>query len=294
MDAVQTLGEGALVKGKSFFAEYKEFLNKGNCFDLAVAFILATALSAVIKSLVEDIITPLFGLGNNRNLDEMFIVLRCGTTCSYPTRAAAQGDGAVTWNWGRFINTILYFLMVGLFLFIMVKVYYLLKRKAIVKDKPCPYCGKDVAGDAVRCHLCTSWLDQDVRRKFRDELPPYNPNSAATMSSTTLGTSNGLLREKNSIEILSDGNRVSGIGAGVGYQQGLNPMNPVNPALNNPLNPHVALDGGLGGTNNSIGVSGGLGQSSGSSIHSDISGGPETLSSSAAPSASAGSSAPQL
>ncbi|KAG0053573.1 hypothetical protein BGZ83_000857 [Gryganskiella cystojenkinii] len=259
LNGVQNLGQGALSKGKGFFDEYRDFLNKGNAFDLAVAFILATALSAVVKSLVEDIITPIFGLGNNRNLDEMFVVLRCGKTCNYPTRAAAQDDGAVTWNWGRFINTVIYFLMVGLLLFVLVKVYYTARRKTLVKDKPCPYCGKDVAGSAVRCHLCTSWLDQDVRRKFRDDLPPYNPNAAATMSSTTLGTSNGHLREKDSIEVLSDGNRAAGLGAGFGLQQGLNPMNS-----------QLGLGSGLGGGNGSVGISGGLGQNSGSSIHSDL------------------------
>jgi len=262
LSGVQHLGQDALSKGKGFFDEYKEFLNKGNAFDLAVAFVLATALSAVVRSLVSDIITPLFGLGNNRNLDEMFVVLRCGHTCSYPTRAAAQADGAVTWNWGSFIDTVIYFLMVGLLLFILVKLYYTLRRKTMVKDKPCPYCGKDVAGSAVRCHLCTSWLDQDIRRKFRDDLPPYNPDYART--STTLGTSNGLLREKESIEVVSDGNRAAGTGAGVGYQQGLNP-----------LNPQIGFGAGLGaghGGSSSVGINGGLGgQSSASSIHSNVS-----------------------
>ena len=45
---------------------------------------------------VQDIITPIFGLANNRNLDEMFLVIRCGKTCQYPTIALAQADGAGT------------------------------------------------------------------------------------------------------------------------------------------------------------------------------------------------------
>ncbi|CAO3567257.1 unnamed protein product [Mortierella alpina] len=224
-----TLSQGVFTKSKGFFQEFKDFISKGHAFDLAVAFILSTALSAVIKSLVEDIITPLFGLGNNRNLDEMFLVLRCGRevkSCKYTTRALAQLDGAVTWNWGRFINTIIYLLLVGLFLFIIIKLYYVLRRKQQVKDKLCQYCLKDVNGAAVRCAFCSSWLDQDVRRKVDSEFFSGGGSGVtySNMSNTTLGTQNGLMREKNSTDVLRDGTAV-GTAAGVAAGTGA-PMNP--------------------------------------------------------------------
>ncbi|KAG0312293.1 hypothetical protein BGZ97_011297 [Linnemannia gamsii] len=212
MHSAAQLGQGVYKKGTGFLQDFKDFINKGNAFDLAVAFVLSTAFSAVIRSLVEDIITPLFGLGNNRNLDEMFVVLRCGhTTCSYPTRAQAQADGAVTWNWGRFINTIIYLLLVGFFLFIIVKLYYVARRKDQVKDKACPYCCKDVDGTAARCPHCTSWLEPDIRRKVENE---YNEKSNVggtldgerCLSTTTLGTSSGVLKEKMSMDAMNSNN----------------------------------------------------------------------------------------
>ncbi|KAG0016798.1 hypothetical protein BGZ81_011038 [Podila clonocystis] len=208
-----SFGHGALSKGHGFFREFREFLTKGNAFDLAVAFIISTALSAVIRSFVDDLTTPLIGLVSNRNLDEMFLVLRCGNQgCSYPTRALAQADGAVTWNWGRFINTIIYLILVGLFLFTVVKIYYTLRRKAIVKDRCCPYCGKDVPGAAVRCAFCTSWFDQDARRKSEGDFT--TGSTLDNMSTTTLGASNGLLKEKQSIEVKNDNRNAGAVASG--------------------------------------------------------------------------------
>ncbi|KAH7037009.1 large-conductance mechanosensitive channel [Linnemannia elongata] len=204
------LGQGMYKRGRGFLQDFKDFINKGNAFDLAIAFILSAAIAAVIKSLVEDIITPLFGLANNRNLDEMFVVLRCGQTCKYPTRAQAQADGAVTWNWGRFINTIIYLVLVGLFLFIIVKLYYGARRKVQIKDKPCPYCCKDVNGSAARCPFCTCWLENDIRRKaeadYTDSKASTIPSGERSFSTTTLGTSNGILKEKGSMEVMNNNN----------------------------------------------------------------------------------------
>ncbi|KAK3822554.1 MAG: large-conductance mechanosensitive channel [Linnemannia gamsii] len=213
-------GQGVFKKSRGFLQDFKDFINKGNAFDLAVAFILSAALAAVIKSLVEDIITPLFGLANNRNLDEMFVVLRCGSTCTYNTRALAQADGAVTWNWGRFINSIIYLILIGFFLFIIVKLYYGMRRKVQVKDKACPYCCKDVNGTAARCPHCTSWLEIDVQRRVEGEYIDSKTNSNTgerSLSTTTLGTSNGVLKEKGSMEMMNDSKKMgAGAGAAVG------------------------------------------------------------------------------
>ncbi|KAF9317584.1 hypothetical protein BG003_000590 [Podila horticola] len=221
------LGQGVINKGAGFFQDFRDFLTKGNAFDLAVAFVISTALTAVIRSFVDDLITPLIGLASNRNLDEMFLVLRCGKQgdgCRYPTRLIAQSDGAVTWNWGRFINTVIYFVLVGLFLFAIVKLYYTLRRNAI-RDRLCPYCGKEVPGAAVRCAFCTSWFDQDARRKLDGDLT--NGSSLNNMSSTTLGTSSGLLKEKGSIEAMKDGRNAGVVAAGVQQQIGGHNGNPV-------------------------------------------------------------------
>ncbi|KAG0277764.1 hypothetical protein BGZ95_005384 [Linnemannia exigua] len=211
-------GQGMFKKSRGFLQDFKDFINKGNAFDLAVAFILSAAFAAVIKSLVEDIITPLFGLANNRNLDEMFVVLRCGTTCKYHTRALAQADGA-----GKsfhFMSTSA--VKLGLFLFVIVKLYYGMRRKVQVKDKACPYCCKDVNGTAARCPHCTSWLEIDVQRRVESEYKD-NKTTLGTgergLSSTTLGTSNGILKEKGSMEVMND-SKMTGAGAGAAVGSG--------------------------------------------------------------------------
>ncbi|KAF9904065.1 hypothetical protein EC991_003098 [Linnemannia zychae] len=263
------LGHGMYKRGRGFLQDFKDFINKGNAFDLAVAFILSAALAAVIKSLVEDIITPLFGLANNRNLDEMFVVLRCGSTCKYPTRALAQADGAgrsfdllalwhslfLTWNWGRFINTVIYLLLIGLFLFIIVKMYYGMRRKVQIKDKACPYCCKDVNGTAARCPHCTSWLEIDVQRRVEDEYNDSKAASSRSHSTTTLGTSNGLLREKGSIDELNNPKMMgvatgAGVAVGAGATNNLHSINMNNGYMSNQNNLYTnPLPGQLQGQN---------------------------------------------
>ncbi|KAG0268641.1 hypothetical protein DFQ27_006143 [Actinomortierella ambigua] len=161
------LGRGVFKKSKGFFQDAKDFLSRGNAFGLAIAFIMSTALTAVVSSLVDDIITPLFGFASHKNLEEMFLILRCGkTACSYPTRAQAQADFALIWGWGRFLSKVIYFILVGLVLFLLLKLWYFLRRKGPgAKDRPCTFCTKDIPGDAIKCPFCTAWLDEDARRK---------------------------------------------------------------------------------------------------------------------------------
>lgn len=135
-----------------------------------------------------------------------------------------------------------------------------------------------MCGTATRCPFCTSWLDQEVRRKVDgDYLTP-----SGGMSTTTLGTSNGLLREKDSIGVVTDGH-ATGMGAGMG--QGMNPLNPMNPYNNQNLSgaqmgTFSGMANNLGPQSahsvNGMGVSGGWGQgginASSVSIHSDTSG----------------------
>lgn len=80
-----------------------------------------------------------------------------------------------------------------------------------------------MTGTAARCPFCTSWLDQDVRRKVDGDLS--HPDGDRSMSTTTFGTSTGLLREKDAIEDRAGGGM---------YQQGMNP-NPLNPYTNQTL-----------------------------------------------------------
>jgi large conductance mechanosensitive channel len=99
--------------------EFRDFAMRGNAIDLAVGIILGAAFTTIVNSLVNDIIMPPFGmLIGGIDFSNFFLTLKGG---SYPTLAAAKAAGAVTINYGLFVNTIIRFLIVAFAIFIMVK-----------------------------------------------------------------------------------------------------------------------------------------------------------------------------
>jgi large conductance mechanosensitive channel len=95
--------------------EFKEFAIKGNMLDMAVGIIIGAAFATIVTSLVNDIIMPPIGLAlGGVDFAELFAVLRDGDPVGpYATLAAAQEAGAVTMNWGIFINSVISFLIVA-------------------------------------------------------------------------------------------------------------------------------------------------------------------------------------
>ena len=104
--------------------EFKEFISRGNVVDLAVGFIIGTAFGAIVKSLVDDVIMPPIGLALGKvDFSNLFAVLKEGDTPPpYHTVAAAKEAGAVTLNYGLFINSIITFLIIALAVFLLVKI----------------------------------------------------------------------------------------------------------------------------------------------------------------------------
>jgi len=104
--------------------EFKEFAMKGNVLDMAIGIVIGGAFTPIVKSLVDDILMPMIGLLlGDVSFSDMFVVLKQGAEASgpYATLAMAQEAGAVTINYGVFINTILTFLIVAFAVFMMVK-----------------------------------------------------------------------------------------------------------------------------------------------------------------------------
>jgi len=95
--------------------EFKDFAMRGNVVDLAVGVIIGAAFGAIVTSLVDDILMPVLGLIlGNADFANLFVVLREGTVPGpYTTLALAQEAGAVTLNYGLFINAIVSFLIVA-------------------------------------------------------------------------------------------------------------------------------------------------------------------------------------
>jgi len=147
--------------------EFKEFAVKGNVMDMAIGIIIGAAFGTIVKSFVADVIMPPIGLllGNVDFLN-LFVILKDGAEGigAYATLADAQAAGAVTLNYGQFINTIISFVIIAFAIFIVIKNMNRLKREepapaAEPTTKDCPFCLTAIPIKAVRCPNCTSNLE---------------------------------------------------------------------------------------------------------------------------------------
>jgi large conductance mechanosensitive channel len=146
--------------------DFKAFVLRGNVIDMAVGIIVGVAFGAVVGSLVKDVIMPPIGLAlGNVDFSNLFAVLREGATPGpYPSLAAAQTAGAVTINYGVFINAIINLLIVAAAVFFLIvrPIAKLQARKKMEAPAPttkeCPYCFTAIPIKASRCPNCTSAL----------------------------------------------------------------------------------------------------------------------------------------
>lgn len=136
---------------KKFMNEFKEFISRGNVMDMAVGIIIGGAFTSIVSSLVDDIINPILGLFGGMNFDQLKLNLL----------------GEVTLNYGKFISTVINFLIMALIVFTMMKVMNgftekLKHTEEVVEEKTtkeCPFCKSEIAIAATRCQHCTSKLE---------------------------------------------------------------------------------------------------------------------------------------
>ena len=123
------------------FNEFKTFIMRGSVVDLAIGVIIGASFTAIVNSLVKDIIMPPVGLLlGGIDFSNFFVVLKGNHALT--TLKAAQDAGSVTLNYGLFINTLLNFLIVGFVLFMLLRQINRLQRPA--KDAPPPPPPEDV------------------------------------------------------------------------------------------------------------------------------------------------------
>lgn len=131
--------------------EFKQFLLRGNVMDLAVAVVIGAAFTAVVNSVVADLITPLLAaIGGQPDFGEMGFTINNSL-----------------FKVGAFINALISFLIIAVVLFfLMIKpVNYMIQRSRQEPPldpttKACPYCLNDVPLAATRCGFCTSELSE--------------------------------------------------------------------------------------------------------------------------------------
>jgi large conductance mechanosensitive channel len=148
--------------------DFKAWIMKGNMIDMAVGIIIGIAFGLMVNSIVNDIIMPPIGMAlGNVDFQNLFAVLKEGAVGGpYASLQAAKDAGAVTINYGVFINTVINFLIIALilFFFIIRPIARANARKAAEAPAPapnkkdCPYCLSSVPIKATRCPNCTSEL----------------------------------------------------------------------------------------------------------------------------------------
>ena len=133
---------------KSFMKEFKEFISRGNVMDMAVGIIIGGAFTAIVTSLVEDVITPIIGMIGGFDFSSFVVTVN-------------NSNIAI----GNFINAVINFLLIAFVLFSIIKA---MNKAASIGKKPepeaepttkiCPYCKSEISIEATRCPHCTSQL----------------------------------------------------------------------------------------------------------------------------------------
>lgn len=141
--------------------EFREFVMRGNVVDMAVGIIVGAALGKIVTSFVSDILMPPIGLMLGKvDFNNLFINL---SDKYYATLADAKAAGAVTINYGVFLNAVIDFLVVALVIFLVIWQINRLKRPAETPEGPlttreCTFCLSVIPVKATRCAHCTSEL----------------------------------------------------------------------------------------------------------------------------------------
>jgi large conductance mechanosensitive channel len=145
--------------------EFRDFAMRGNVVDMAVGIVIGAAFSKIVSSVVSDVIMPPIGLLlGGVDFSNLYVVLKEGKRAApYLALGDAQAAGAVTLNYGLFINQVISFVIVAFALFMVVKAMNQLKREqpkpaASPTTKECPQCATTIPIAAKRCPNCTSTI----------------------------------------------------------------------------------------------------------------------------------------
>lgn len=131
---------------KSFIKEFKEFAMQGNVMDMAVGIIIGAAFTAIVTSLVDDILNPIIGLFVGDNFANL-VANFAGVELAY----------------GKFIMAVINFIIVALVIFCIIKAMNKassMNKKEEPEEAPttkvCPFCKSEIDIEATRCPHCTS------------------------------------------------------------------------------------------------------------------------------------------
>lgn len=151
---------------KKFFNEFKEFISRGNVLNLAVGVIIGAAFQSIVKSLTDDIISPVIGLLVKTDFKDLAVVVKEAVL----DEAGEVLTPEVAIRYGAFITAIINFFIMALVIFLLVKFVNKLMDLGKKKEEPaepqapttkvCPFCKSEIAIEATRCPYCTSEIKE--------------------------------------------------------------------------------------------------------------------------------------
>jgi large conductance mechanosensitive channel len=162
-------------KARNLWSDFLAFISKGNVVDLAIGIIIGGAFTAIVSSIVEDVLSPLLGLALGKNLAQNAVVLKPGKSGNhtYSTPEQAMADGAVVLKYGKLLQAIINFLIISAVLFTIVKLMNNLwhKQAAVAekskpKTKQCPWCCETIPSASCVCKACTRDVPREDERKL--------------------------------------------------------------------------------------------------------------------------------
>lgn len=125
----------AKTKGRvdmGFMKEFKEFINRGNVMDMAVGIIIGAAFTAIVASMVDDLLQPVLGvMTGGTDFSNYFLTLNGE---DYPTLRAARDAGAPVFAYGSFLTAVINFLIIAFVVFLLVKGVNRIKEAAMRKQ----------------------------------------------------------------------------------------------------------------------------------------------------------------
>jgi large conductance mechanosensitive channel len=149
------------VRTIQFLKNFKEFAIRGNVVDMGIGVVIGTAFSRIVDSLVSDIIMPPIGLMLGKvNFSNLHINLSGG---HFRTLDDAKEAGAVTINYGVFLDSILHFALIALATYFTIVQINRLRRAPAesLTTKECPHCFVNIPSRALRCPQCTTILSTE-------------------------------------------------------------------------------------------------------------------------------------
>ncbi|MBD5086278.1 MAG: large conductance mechanosensitive channel protein MscL [Clostridiales bacterium] len=177
-------------KKSTFFSDFKKFITKGNIIDLALAVVIGGAFSAIVNSLVSDIIMPLLTLATGDGVQGLSVVLN--GEAKY-LEDGSLNPAAVLWNYGNFLQSIINFLIIALCLFTTLRIFTKIKEaKDKLIKKPVEQVEEVPAESAVVAEVVEAPVEEkeeaptentdDLLRQIRDLLSEMKAEEKTTKS----------------------------------------------------------------------------------------------------------------